>query len=86
MGFQFATCDKNMAIRHLRLAYPSYEITEESVKNIMPYIVQDIVRIQDPACHYPAQVVAGKNWVEEKREEIANAFKQFHDGLKEKVK
>jgi len=79
--FMFATCDPRLALRHLKLIYPRHEITEESVKKIMPYIQQDIVRIQDPGCHNPAQVVEGKNWVEDKRKQIAEDFKDFHNSL-----
>lgn len=84
MSFQFATCDKNMAMRHLQKAYPNHVIDEEAVKEIMPYIVRDIVRIQDPDFHKPTQVTAGKNWSEcsIKRKEITEAFKRFHDNLK----
>ena len=82
----FATCNEQMALRHLRMAYPNHEITEESVIEIMSYIKQDIVRIQDPAFHNPPQVVAGNNWTEdkEKRKQISNAFKKFHETLKRK--
>lgn len=87
MGFSFATCEKNMAMRHLRLAYPNHIITEESVKDIMPWIIKDIVRIQDPEFHQPCQVIAGKNWSEDKetRAKIENDFKRFHENLQPKV-
>ncbi len=86
-GFMFATCNKQMALRHLRLAYPGYEITEEDVIKIMPYIEKDIVRIQDPEFHSPPQVVAGSNWVEdeEKRKQISKDFKEFQDSLKKRL-
>lgn len=82
----FATCDKQIALRHLRLAYPSYEIAEEDTKKIMKYIESDVVRIQDPGFHNPPQVVPGSNWVEdsEKRKKIHDDFQEFHDGLRKK--
>ena len=83
MGFQFATCNKNMAMLHLKKAYPKRDISEESLKEIMPFITADIVRIQDPDFHSPVQVVPGTNWTEcpVKRKEIKAAFQKFHDSL-----
>ena len=83
MGFQFATCNREMALRHLQKAYPKRTLTDELVKDILPWIMNDIVRIQDPDFHFPPQVVAGKNWKEDKetRNKIESDFKTFHETI-----
>ncbi len=82
-GFEFATCDKNMAISFLKKLYPNGKVNEQTCALIMPFITSDIVRIQDPDFHKPSQVVAGKNWSEnkEEREKISAIFKDFHESM-----
>jgi hypothetical protein len=83
MGFEFATCNKEMALRHLQKAYPKRRLTEELIKDILPWIMKDIVRIQDPDFHFPPHVVPGKNWKEdaEMRKKIGEDFKKFHETI-----
>lgn len=77
----FVTCDKQMAIRHLKKFYPSHEITEENTKEIMEYITADIVRIPDPDFHPGGAVMPSKNWDPTKEKEIVAAFQRFDDSL-----
>jgi hypothetical protein len=81
MGFQFATRNREMAMHHLAKCYPSAEITDEVVAELMPLIEADVVRVQDPDFHQPAQIVPGTNWTEDRRAEVVSVCQRMHDAL-----
>jgi hypothetical protein len=78
--FQFATCDRNLALRFLRQSYPTriVEDTEESAKKVLDLVEKDIMRVQDPDCHKPSQMIAGTNWDESLRESCHAICQEFH--------
>lgn len=83
MDIQFATCNRQMAIRFIQKVYPGKEITDtlESAGPLLDFVEKDIVRIQDPMMYgNEIQVIPGKNWVEDSniREKIIKACMIFH--------
>jgi hypothetical protein len=82
MNIQFATCNRRSALEYIQRVYPSKEITDtpESAKQLLDYVEQDLVRIQDPMMYgNRIQVVPGKKWIEneETRNKIIEACKIF---------
>lgn len=77
MAFQFATCDPSMALRFLRQIYPGKEVSETTIPKLMNLVKQDVLRIQDPDFHKPAQVVAGNSYVDSMRSEVNEAIEEF---------
>jgi len=85
MNIQFATCDRKRALQFLQQVYPSgnVEDTPESAGPLLELVEQDIVRVQDPAMYgNQIQVVPGKKWQEDMREEVMEVCQKFHDGEK----
>lgn len=80
MSFEFATCERDAALRFIRTVYPSRIIidTPESAGKLLDYVEKDIVRIQDPMMHGSSiQVSPATNWDEKYRDEIVAACKLF---------
>lgn len=83
MSIHFATCVRKTALEFIQKVYPSKIITdtEDSAKDLLDFVEQDIVRIQDPMMHgNKIQVIPGKNWKEDKalRIKIMEACNKFH--------
>ena len=79
---QFATCDRKRALFFLQEVYPSRKIEDipESAGPVLDFVEQDLIRIQDPSMYGKRiQVVPGKNWQEDMREQVAKACEVFHD-------
>ena len=83
MKIEFATCERNRALKYIQQVYPNKIITDtaESAGPLLNFVEQDIVRIQDPLMYgNRIEVVPGKKWVENEkiREQIAEACRLFH--------
>jgi len=83
MNIQFATCNRQEALRFIQMVYIPNKITDtpDSAGPLLDFVEKDIVRIQDPMMYGGRiQVIPGKNWVEDAkiREEIAAACMIFH--------
>lgn len=76
---QFATCERDTALRFLAKLYPSrvVEDTLDSAKELLDLIEADIVRVTDPAYH-GGQIVPGTYWDESKRNQVAAVCAAFH--------
>lgn len=77
----FATCDKQAGLRFLKVLYPSKNVTLEKVSKLMLLLDKDILRIQDPMMHTPAQIIAGHKYKKENSGEIQEAIKQLKKNL-----
>ena len=80
--FQFATCDRKMALRFLQELYPEKKtrITEqaEEVKHVLNMVEKDMFRIPDPSMHGPrVAILPGKNWDEQQRRQVLNALQKM---------
>jgi len=80
-GFMFATCYRHMALRFLKQVYPNYVVEDapESAGPLLDLVEKDIVRVQDPSYHRPAQIVPGTHWSEQNREAIVAICREFHE-------
>ena len=81
MGFHFATCQRHRAMEFLQDLYPNQIISDTAgnAKELLDFVEKDIVRIQDPKMHKPAQIIPGKNWDEEHREAVRQSGMQLND-------
>ena len=78
----FATCEVKGAIRFLKKAYPEKEIKEEQIPKLVDLIGKDILRIQDPDFHIPAQIVSGRKYDKNEHLELVNeAINEFMDNV-----
>jgi hypothetical protein len=77
----FATCERDTALQFLAKLYPSRNIEDsrESAGPLLDLVEADVIRISDPHYH-DGQIVAGKNWDEAKRAEVAMICAAFHHG------
>ena len=80
MSFSFATCVRKTALEYLNVIYDK-GITDapDSAGPFLDFVEKDIVRVQDPMMHSPAQVIAGTHWSDDKRDDVVDACKVFHD-------
>lgn len=79
-GFYFATCERPRALRFLQDLYPSSTVEDSgATSTLLDLVGADIVRVQDPAMHSPAQIVPGTNWDESRRNEITAIASAFHE-------
>jgi hypothetical protein len=78
-ALQFATCERDTALRYLAKLYPSriVEDAPHSAKQLLDLIEADIVRVADPAYH-GGQILPGTNWDESKRNEVVTVCAAFH--------
>lgn len=61
MGFMFATCDVDRAFAFINKTYPDrVDFTTEDLPLLADLIQKDVLRVQDPDFHKPAQIVLGK--------------------------
>jgi hypothetical protein len=81
MSFYFATCDPRMAMDFMTKLYPYKEVTKESISELLGLVEKDILRVQDPDFHKPAQVIAGNKYKPEHKAEVDSAIKQLRENL-----
>jgi hypothetical protein len=60
MNLAFATCNRVMALKHLKKLYPSSDVSDESVKDLLDIIEADEIRVCDPDFH-GGQIIEGNN-------------------------
>lgn len=78
MSFVFATCEWNRALGFLRSLYPSKVIRDDQLPLLKSLLEEDIVRVQDPAMHQPAQIITGSNYDGELHaDSVAEAVDEF---------
>ena len=78
---QFATCDRKRALCFLQEVYSLRNIkdTPDSAGPVLDFVEQDLIRIQDPSIYgKQIQVMPGKNWKENMRDQITKACSIFH--------
>lgn len=80
MNIEFATCERDTALRFIQRVYPSKTITDkpESAGPLLDFVEKDIVRIQDPMMYGKTiAITPGTHWDESKRADIVAAAKIF---------
>ena len=79
--FCFATCERRRALEFLAKAYPSRTVrdTPDDAGPLLDLVERDVVRIQDPTCHWPPQVVQGRAWNDAQHDAVIAAAQQVHD-------
>lgn len=79
MHMQFATCERDTALRFLRRLYPSRTIedTPECAGPLLDFVERDVVRITDPDYHEPA-VIRATHWSDDLHGKVFAACEQLH--------
>ena len=77
---QFASCQWTPYARSFIVAlYPSTIIDDEKIPKLIELIGEDVLRVQDPAMHQPCQIVAGKNYTDDRMTEINTAIAELQE-------
>jgi hypothetical protein len=74
--FSFASCDWNGfpgARNHIQKMYPNKVIDDTKISKLIDLINKDILRVQDPDCHQPCQIVQGTKFKEDEHQELVDA-------------
>ena len=81
-NFSFATCERRRALGFLRAIYSKHEVNDTGrVAALLDLVEADIMRIQDPMMHKPAQVIAGSAWDEGRRCECVAICAAAHEEI-----
>lgn len=83
-SFCFATCDRGRALGFLRKLYPNSTVNDEGpTKALLDLVEADVLRIDDPDCHEPAQVRLGRQFQASGRTqaEMIDVSQAFHDAM-----
>ena len=79
MSFVFATCQRGMALMHLKKAFPEKQFIDEGiVKEFLDMVEADILRVGDPDFHRKGQIFEGKNLTEENKVLAISVCKRFN--------
>lgn len=86
MYVEFATCERQRALRYIQHVYPSKTVTDtpDSAGPLLDLVEQDVVRVQDPQMYGPMiAIVPGDKWVEDvtKRAEVAAVASTLHERM-----
>ena len=82
---QFATCERNKALRFLQKLYPNGDITDtkKSAKAILDLVEKDIIRIPDPSMHgQQVAIYPSKNWDDLNKDQYMSILTKFHNQYK----
>ena len=85
---QFATCNRGDALRYIQRVYPGKTIADEGiVSELLDYVQQDIVRIQDPMMYgNRIAIIPATNFNENMREEITAIARRFAEWAEQEDK
>lgn len=80
MIINFATCERKRALEYIRKVYPSKEIQESDVAELLDFVEKDYARVQDPMMYgNRIAIIPGKKFRPEMRKEIEKVCKNFID-------
>ena len=82
MGFMFATCEPQRALKFINKMYPSKkDLTKKDVPLLYDLIHRDILRVQDPAFHQPCQITTGNKYSKDCKDEVDRAIAEFQAAI-----
>ena len=81
MNIQFATRDRRRALEFLNTMYDREILdTPDDAGPLLDMVEQDLARVQDPMMYGDTiQIVPGKNFTEDRREELTLVSRAFND-------
>ncbi len=80
--FSFSTCDRRRALGFLKTLYPACVVEDSgTTKELLDLVEKDILRIDDPMMHNPAQVRLGKNCDPSQETAMIAVCQRFHDAV-----
>lgn len=72
MNISFATCERQRALGFIQTVYPRHIITDDTCKEILDLVEQDILRVEDPMMYgNQIRVLCGTNWNDEDHRVLA---------------
>lgn len=82
MDIEFATCERNRALKFIQRVYPSRIITDtpDCAGLLLDFVERDVVRIQDPAV-YGSKIevsINASNWDEKYHAAVISACELLH--------
>jgi len=80
MNIEFATCSRKTAFEYIQKVYPSIEIKEPMISELLDLVEKDIIRVRDPYMYGSViAVIAGNNYKTENKAEIDDAIWQLKE-------
>ena len=84
MGFYFASCQPEFALRFIQKMYPDKTITWDDIPLLAALVSRDVLRVQDPDFHQPCQIVTSTKYKPEHKQEVDDALTEFRCNVHDK--